>query len=453
MNGAAVVISRCRRALAVLVALALAPTAMALDVGPAQAASPTTPIEHLVVLMQENHTFDNYFGTFPGADGFPESACIAKEPGSPAAGCVAPYHLTSLRTPDLDHGTPSAETAYDGGAMDGFYKAQALRNLPAQYTAGYYDGSDLPFYWNLASDYVLADRFFSSALGGSNINHWYWVAGRDSGRMGPDGFDVTTIFDRLQAAGVTWKFYVQHYDSTVTFRTVQVGAGNASQLTWVPLLSIGRFVDDPGLKSHIADASQYFTDLQAGTLPQVSFIVPNGASEHPPGDVGRGSVYATTLIVALMQSSDWWQSLFVLTWDDWGGWYDHVPPPQVDADGYGFRVPAIFVSPYAQAGTIDSTIYDFTSILRFIELDWGLAPLTARDATANSIGAALRFDQAPRSPIIPAATYPAVQTDKAATRTTLLIIYASVLALSVGGAAWLVRRELRSAQDASVAPR
>lgn len=435
-----------RSALAAMLGAALLPTGLALPIVATRAAVPTTPIGHLVVLMQENHTFDNYFGTFPGADGPPASTCVPRDPASPAAGCEVPVHLDSTRTQDLDHGTPSAETAFDGGAMDGFYVAQARRNLDASLTMGYYDGTDLPYYWNLASDYVLADRFFSSALGGSEINHWYWVAGRSSGRSGPDGYDVTTIFDRLQAAGVSWKFYVQRYDPTITFRTVVVGAGNASQLTWVPPLSIGRFVDDPALKDRIVDASQYFTDLAAGTLPQVAFIVPNGASEHPPGDVARGSVYGTSLIVALMQSSAWWHSLFVLTWDDWGGWYDHVPPPQVDSEGLGFRVPALMISPYAPAGSIDSTTYDFTSILRFIESNWGLAPLTARDATANSIAAALRFDQTARTPILPGSTYPEVPIDKAATRTTLLLIYAVVLALSVGGAAWLVRRETHPAQ-------
>jgi phospholipase C len=431
-----------RLSLGAMLGAALATTMVIFSVGPARAASPATPIDHLVVLMQENHTFDNYFGTFPGVDGLSSSICIPKDLGVPAAGCAAPYHLDSLRTADLDHGTPSAETAYDAGAMDGFYIAQARRNLPGSVSMGYYNGTDIPFYWNLATNYVLADRFFSSALGGSEINHWYWVAARSSGRLGPDGYDVQTIFDRLQAAGVSWKFYVQRYDPSVTFRTVQVGAGNASQITWVPLLSIARFVDDPALKSHIVDASQYYTDLQNGTLPQVAFIVPNGASEHPPGDIGRGSTFATSFIDGLMRSEAWSQSLFVLTWDDWGGWYDHVAPPQIDSEGYGFRVPALMISPYAPAGAVDGTTYDFTSILRFIELNWDVAPLTARDASANSIGSALRFDQAPRAPVIPASVYPATTPDKAASRATLLAIYALVLSFCVGGAIWLVRRQV-----------
>jgi phospholipase C len=401
--------------------LLFAPSAMAASPTPAPA--PTTPIQHVVVLMQENHTFDNYFGTYPGADGIPAGVCMPRDPANPSAGCVSSYHLPSHRTVDLSHGPDVAKVALGDGTLDGFVYAQNKRNLPGETAMGYYDGSDLPFYWNLASSSVLADRFFSSDAGGSKENHLYWVAAQPgSGSVPAEGYTFDTIFDRLQAAGVDWKFYVQNYDPSITFRTL-TGAPQDSQTVWVPLLNFTRFLDDPAMSKRIVDVSQYHEDLAAGTLPAVAFIAPSGASEHPPGDVSIGQVYGTSLITALMQSSSWSSSLFVLTWDDWGGWYDHVLPPTVDANGYGMRVPALFVSPYASPGRIDSTTYDFTSILRFIEDNWRLEPLTARDAAANSVGTALDFSAAPERPTLPGAVYPDVPLNNPRARVALLAIY------------------------------
>ena len=408
---------------------------------PVAAPTPTTPIQHVVVLMQENHTFDNYFGTYPGADGIPAGICMPRDPANPSAGCVTSYHLPSHRTIDLSHGTDVAGIALNGGKLDGFVYAQNKRNLPGETAMGYYDGSDLPFYWNLASSSVLADRFFSSDAGGSKENHLYWVAAQSGGGSVPEaGYTFDTIFDRLQAAGVDWKFYVQNYDPTITFRNL-TGAPQDSQTVWVPLLNFARYLDDPMLSKRIVDVSQYHADLAAGTLPAVAFIAPSGASEHPPGDVSIGQVYGTSLITALMQSSSWPSSLFVLTWDDWGGWYDHVLPPQVDANGYGMRVPALFVSPYAPPGRIDSTTYDFTSILRFIEDNWELQPMTARDAAANSVGTALDFSGPPRQPILPGYVYPDEALVNPRARIALLAIYGIVgIGLPATTAFWWRRR-------------
>ncbi len=409
--------------------------------GPIPAAAPTTPIQHVVVLLQENHTFDNYFGTYPGADGIPAGVCMPRDPANPSAGCVKSFHLPSHRTVDLSHGTDVAAIAINGGKLDGFVVAQTSRNLPGESAMGYYDGSDLPFYWNLASSSVLADRFFSSDVGGSRENHLYWVAGQSGGGSVPaDGYTFDTIFDRLQAAGIDWKFYVQNYDPSITFRNL-TGAPQDSQTIWVPLLNFNRFLDDPALSSRIVDVSQYHDDLAAGTLPAVAFIAPSGASEHPPGDVSIGQVYGASQVTALMQSSSWSSSLFVLTWDDWGGWYDHVVPPSVDANGYGMRVPALFVSPYARPGRIDSTTYDFTSILRFIEDNWRLQPMTARDAAANSVGTALDFTTGPRPPTLPGPVYPDEVLVNPRARLALLAIYGLVgVGLPAGVAVWWRRR-------------
>ncbi len=402
--------------------------------------------------MQENHTFDNYFGTYPGADGIPANVCMPRNAADASAGCVKAYHLPSRRTIDLAHGTDVAALAINGGKLDGFVSAQTRRNLPGELSMGYYDGSDLPFYWNLASTSVLADRFFSSDVGGSKENHMYWVAAQSGGKTVPaEGYSFTTIFDQLQAAGLDWKFYVQNYDPSITFRNL-TGAPQDSQTIWVPLLNFPRFLDDPALSSRIVDISQYHVDLAAGTLPAVAFIAPSGASEHPPGDVAIGQVYGASQVTALMQSSSWSSSLFVLTWDDWGGWYDHVLPPTVDASGYGMRVPALFMSPYAPPGRIDSTTYDFTSILKFIEENWRLQPMTARDAAANSVGTALDFSAGARAPVLPGSTYPDRAPVNPRAREALLTIYGVIgLGVPAGTALlWRRRRVLTAATTRSV---
>jgi phospholipase C len=164
----------------------------------------------------------------------------------------------------------------------------------------------------------------------------------------------------------------------------------------VPLLNIDRFLDDPKLASHIVDLSEYFVDLENGKLPAVAYIAPSGASEHPPGSIRSGQKFVKSLIQGLMRSDSWEESAFLLLYDDWGGWYDHVVPPQVDENGYGMRVPGILVSPYSRRGHIDSTELDFTSVPKFIEENWDLKPLAERDANANSFVSAFDFSQPPR---------------------------------------------------------
>jgi phospholipase C len=267
---------------------------------------------------------------------------------------------------------------------------------------GYYDGRDIAYYWNLADRYVLFDRFFSSAIGGSVWNHMYWVAGTngsDENTTPYYGFrGVPTIFDRLQAAGIPWKFYVQNYDPKVTFRVAREGKDDRPQVVLCPLLAIPRFVDNPVLNKRIAPLSEYYKDLRKGTLPSVVYIVPSGASEHPPGSIQAGVRFVGGLIPALMKSDAWESSAFHVTYDDWGGWYDHVPPPRVDRYGYGFRVPAFMASPYARRGHIDGTTMDFSSIPRFIEKNWDVRPLADRDANANTFMEAFDFNQSPREP-------------------------------------------------------
>jgi phospholipase C len=255
--------------------------------------------------------------------------------------------------------------------------------------------------------------------------------------------DKLTIFDRLQAAGISWKFYVQNYDPTITYRNLGTSGNRASQVIWVPLLNFDRFLDNPDLASHIVNLDQYYIDLKNNNLPAVSFITPSGASEHPPGSLETGQRFVKTLIQELMRSSFWDNSAFMLVYDDWGGWYDHVAPPEVDEYGYGPRVPAILVSPYAKESYIDSTELDFTSILKFIEYNWGLEALADRDANANNILTAFDFNQTPRSAqFLPLSREVAPITIKSPT-TKIYLTYGlgSILALlSIGFAAIKTRK-------------
>ena len=439
----------------IFLAIATAFLMVGLPLLPAQAASsptghqPSTPIEHLVVLLQENHSFDNYFGTYPGVNGLPADTKMPVDPNNLAAGFVTPWHIGNTTITDISHSASTFKDQYDNGKMDGFVSALNARNQNGQLAMGYYDGSDIPYYWNLADNYVLFDSFFSSAQDGSFANHMYWIAAVPP--VTPKGVtlsqtltNVPTIFDELQAAGVSWKFYVQNYDPTITYRNIGTSGNRSSQVIWVPLLYFDRFIDDPTLSSHIVDLSQYFTDLQNGTLPSVSYIVPSGASEHPPSSLMSGQRFVKSIIQELMRSNVWDSSAFLLSYDDWGGWYDHVKPIQIDQYGYGPRVPAIMVSPYAKSGYIDNTVLDFTSILKFIEQNWNVAPLSPRDAYANNLLSAFDFKQTPRLPIflpLTRITQPPVQKDPTS---VIYLGYGAALSLSVltvGAANYRYRRD------------
>jgi phospholipase C len=391
-----------------LLALAGAALLMALIAPPTAGAAghqARTPIKHFIVLMQENHTYDNYFGTYPRGDGIPKRACMPLNLDRPS-GCEKPFHLGNKPVRDLGHNPTIFRAQYHGGRMDGFIDVFRTAGLSGRTNVmGHYDGRDIPYYWNLADRYVLFDRFFSAGAGGSVYNHMYWVTGTEgspSDSVPPGGFgNLPTIFDRLEQAGVSWKFYVQNYDPRITFRSRQ-NTDRGSQIVWVPLLDYARYLDNPKLFAHIVDLDQYYTDLRNGTLPQVAFMAPSGSSEHPPGSIQAGERFVRTLIGGLVSSRYWSSSAFSWTYDDWGGWYDHVVPPHRDRYGDGFRVPALLVSPYARPGFIDHTELDHTSYLKFIEQNWGLRPLATRDAHANSIMSAFDFSRPPaRAVIVP----------------------------------------------------
>ncbi|HEY6270845.1 MAG TPA: alkaline phosphatase family protein [Terriglobales bacterium] len=384
---------------------------------PAGAAPGIERINHIIWIIQENHTFDNYFGTFPGADGLPPSSCLPKLPGSTP--CVEPFHMPpAMPSCDLKHNWGTAHAAYDNGRMDGFVWAEG-----SAYTLGYYDDRDIPNYWNYARHFTLCDRFFSSMNGPSFPNHAYTVAAQAGGLLGnastleqledelddPDGFSFASMVDLLAQARISWKYYIETGPppadgQEATRADHYLWYPDPKQFTlWNPLPGFKTVRENPAIMAHLVGQAEYFADLRQGTLPQVSWLIPRfNDSEHPPGwmaPVSQGMWYVTKLINALMDSPYWKDSVVFLTWDDYGGFYDHVPPPVVDAFGYGPRVPTLVISPFAKPGYISHQTYDFTSMLKFIEGRFGLPHLTARDHQADDMRDCFDFNRPPGAPL------------------------------------------------------
>lgn len=387
---------------AALVVLTAGAPARAADGGGAHQAR--TPVRHFIYLMQGDRTFDQYFGTYPGADGIPAGACQARDLSDPSSGCVRPYALHGRAGVSLAAGRTVIERQYDGGRMDGFVAAYERQGRDGAAAMGHYDQRDLPFYWNAAHRYQLFDHFFASARQGTRLNRSYWVAGAPFDAAQP------TIFDRLEQAKVSWKFYVEGYDPKETFRQRST-TGSGTQTTRVPLLNYARFVDDPRLRGHIADLSQYYRDLEGGTLPAVAYVAGSGSSERSARSVPAGQRLVRNLATQLMLSPYWSSSALLWSYDGSGGWYDHVTPPP----GRGFRVPALLVSPYVRPGRVDHTVFEASSALRFVEDNWGLPSLGGRDARCASLARAFDFRDGPRHAVIIPGSAP-VQTPVRPTR-------------------------------------
>ena len=352
-------------------------------------------IQHLIVIIQSHHSFDNYFAGYPGAAGVPAGVCV---PTGSGVGCVKPFTLDSSQSKaGLNDSAASMARAIDGGAMDGFVRAQANAQV-GETTMGHYSPSELDYYWSLAKRFTLFDHFFAATPGGSFPNRLFAIAGQDGGfttAAGAEGADPPTIFAELGAKGISWKYYVQGLTPSAK------AAPSSSQRRLVPLLAMPKAMSDPAISSRVTGAGQYFTDLESGNLPAVSYIAGTSSSEQPPQDPRKGEAFVRTIVNALMQSPDWATSAVLLTWDDAGGWYDHVVPPMVGSNPpqqLGLRVPAILISPFSRSGVVVHQQMDTTSILRFIERNWGLAPLTSRDASAASVAAGLDLSRKPIPP-------------------------------------------------------
>jgi len=344
----------------------------------APAGESAEPIQHILFLLQENHSFDNYFGSFPGADGIP--------PGVKVEG-VAPFHLQSFRTANLAHGQRAVSTAVHGGAMDRFVTAEKSSD-----TMGYYQEADIPNYWAYARRFALADHFFSSSDGPSLPNHLFALAAT-AGKVitntlrPPGGYSFPSLAERLQQAGVSWKVYDGRPDPG--FSALDPFAAFSSTMT------------SPEIRSRLVGTAELFRDLREGHLPHAAWIFPDAEeSEHPMTDIRVGMWYVTAVVNALMKSPYWATTVLVVSWDEYGGFYDHVPPPRVNGVSEGIRVPALIISARARPGYVDATEYDFTSVLKLMENTFGVAPLSDRDAQAQDISASLDAVQQPLPPFL-----------------------------------------------------
>lgn len=338
----------------------------------------STPIKHLIVIMKENHSFDNYFGTFPGADGIPANVKLPDGQG----GFVSPHWLNASSTPDLPHGRSEMLEEYDGGLNDRFViVADSWANGLGNYTLEYYDWHQLPYYWNLASNYVLADHYFQSVFAPTVPNRLYSIAGQSGGLLNnsipPGGLALPSIFDQLESKGISWGYYY----SPSTYQALP------SYLSGIR--------SNPSMQGKLYEMPYLFSDIQAGRLPAVSYIDPGAnitISEHPPSNITQGQLWTKQVIDAIMAGPEWSSSAILLTWDESGGYWDHVAPPQVDGLGYGFRVPMLVISPYARKGWIDRDVLDHTAILKLIARNWNLASLSQRESNAGDLFSAFAFN-------------------------------------------------------------
>ena len=440
-----------RRASHLLAALAVAlAVPLAMSAGLPAAATPahahTTPIQHLVVMTQDQHSFDNYLAEHAGVDGLPAGVCVPLRTKS-AAPCVAPYRMTASTPRTQLRATADAQAvSVDGGRMDGFVVAQTSRSSNGRLAMGHYTDEDLPGLAGLAAHGVLFDHWFGSVPGGSIPNRLFQItatATADRTEVPAAGWpQLPTIFDRLTAAGVSWRVYIENYEPALNVTNASSRALRGGQVARVPLLAMPRFIGDPAAMAHLADLSSYYTDLSSGQLPAVSFVVSTASSEHAPATPARGQRLVATVANALIASPAWSSSAFLLQYDTSGGWYDHVAPPNLQGAQLGLRVPAVLISPYSRPGTVDHATLDSAAVLKLIERNWTLAPLTDRDKAAGDLLTAFRFDTRPKRPALAAAggQRPAVHQP---VRSVLYIGYG--LALGVGAAvvAWPLSGRVR----------
>jgi len=385
--------------LAVLLVARRAPTQTAL---PPAAPPGLEKIQHFVFIMQENRSFDHYFGTYPGAEGIPPGICI---PNPTGASCAVPYHDTQLVNQGGAHNWANALACINNGLMDGFIAGST--NKPGD-VMGWHDQRELANYWDYARLYVLQDRLFESITSYSLPAHLYMLAAQSGGYIGtgqayPQSFAFPEITLLLGSGKIDWRYYVNRGQTAgaADGGSMAMDSDETTYTFWNPLPAFPAVKSDATQFSRLTNATQFYTDAQNGTLPQVSWIIPNSElSEHPPASVATGSSYVTGLVNAVMNSPQWDSTAIFIAWDDWGGFYDHVDPPMVDQYGLGIRVPGIVISPYARQGYVDHKTYSFESWLRIAEERFGVTPMTGRDNTANDMYDAFDFTQQPRPPVV-----------------------------------------------------
>ncbi len=387
---------------------------------PAVITAARSRIRHIVFLIKENRTFDNLFGRFPGADG--------ATTGITCSGRTVPLARAPDRAPDLDHSFSAGVSGVNGGRMDCFARDGYIQYRPSQ----------IPAYWAYARRYALADRFFSSIYGPTGVEHLWTFASQsdrfvDHERPGQFGTGlpheycddpqelawsfpnvtpeqrrrILALEDRGDAAGVA-RSWVERWPCTdVRVLPDLLDAAGVSwreyrgRNQWVQPLRMVPHIRFGPAWSNIVSASRFVPDVRAGRLPSVSWLTPPlRLSDHPPTSICEGENWTVRMLNALMRSDEWDSTVVVLTWDDFGGFYDHVPPPHVDVYGLGPRVPLIVISPFARSGYVDHTTLEFSSVLKLIETVFDLGSLTRRDRTADDMLGMLDLAAPPTPPLI-----------------------------------------------------
>jgi len=344
-------------------------------------------IKHVVVIMQENRSFDSYFGTFPGADGIPAGVCL---PDPRNGGCRKPWADHHDANGNNPHGEAPFQGDYNSRRMNGF--VSEAENMLCKHAGpchpdvmGYHAGTDIPNYWAYAQNFVLQDHMFEAPGSWSLPAHLYEVSGwsakctRTGVPMSCRGTDMpperlpdrqtpfawTDITWLLHRHHVSWGYYLDHGAVTADLRNPR-----GVSVHWNPLPGFTDVHKDGQLAS-MRPLTVFYRQAKAGTLPKVSWVAPDFRdSEHARALISTGQAYVTRLINAVMRGPDWKSTAIFLTWDDWGGFYDHMIPPRVDGQGYGFRVPALVISPYARRGYVDHQILSSDAYLKFIEDDF-----------------------------------------------------------------------------------
>jgi phospholipase C len=378
------------------------------------------PIKHVVFVIKENRTTDHLFGRFPGVNGVTHGLDGARR---------RPLTAPLDRIPDdIPHCYECAIESWNEGRMDNFARTEQGDLYAYTQMQG---REDLPNYWRWAEEFALSDNFFASAQGPSFPNHLFTIAAQSGGthfnpnqdqarvtlftqetglakswgcdaleeayvevvdsegqvEQVPPCFDFLTEADLLDGAGIPWAYYAAWND--------QRG------YVWSAFSAIERVRMHPEVwQRHIFPVDDFVADVEDGRLAPVTWVTPRyEVSEHPEWSFCHGENWTTEIVNAVMRSPFWKDTAIFITWDDYGGFYDHVAPPQVDDFGFGFRVPLLTISPYAKPGYVDSQLGEFSSVLRFIEDNWGLSQLTHRDRDAFNLSYVFDFEQEPREPL------------------------------------------------------
>ena len=347
-------------------------------------------IEHIVVVMMENRSFDHFLGWLPNADGKQAGLSYVDTAGVSHATHSLSGDYTGCPHPDPDHSYDGARVEYDHGLMDGFLRAGSND----VYSIGYYGERDIPFYGALARNFTTCDRYFASILGPTFPNRLFLHAAQTDRLANSTNISsLPTIWDRLAAAGVSANYFYSNVPFTALWGAKYLGISRLYQ--------------------------EFLLAASTGTLPAVSFVDPRytilddgtGNDDHPHADIREGELFLYRTFEAVAKGPKWANTVFIVNFDEWGGFFEHVAPPQataansVDTDLIngkallGLRVPTVVASPFSRGNAADprvsALVFDHTSVLKLIEWRWGLAPLTPRDASNDvlNLAYALNFSQ------------------------------------------------------------